>query len=123
MYMFSDLFTECYFYFLSFNSSYWFVFQNKIYVISYIMVNMICFCLQTNIIFLSMNHTPLKFGDYHFPDWSMALAWIIAMFPVVCIPLVATVECCLMGGWKVINILLFMLFIEEHRYIYIYHIL
>ncbi|KAJ8310022.1 hypothetical protein KUTeg_011887, partial [Tegillarca granosa] len=38
-------------------------------------------------IFSSVKYKPFTFGTYIYPTWAVLLAWIIAILPVICIPI------------------------------------
>lgn len=41
---------------------------------------------QAVIVFKAYQYTPLKFNDYAYPDWGVALWWIVCLIPILAIP-------------------------------------
>ncbi|XP_078339174.1 sodium- and chloride-dependent glycine transporter 1-like isoform X3 [Crassostrea virginica] len=62
-----------------------------------------CWCFITPsilfavVIFKSYQYTPLTFGDYNYPDWGIALWWVVCMIPILAIPGWATYRCIAVG--------------------------
>lgn len=41
---------------------------------------------QAVIVFKAYQYTPLKFNDYEYPGWGVALWWIVCLIPILAIP-------------------------------------
>lgn len=55
------------------------------------------FFFQAVVVFKSYQYTPLTFGDYNYPDWGIALWWVVCMIPILAIPGWATYRCIAVG--------------------------
>lgn len=53
------------------------------------------------IIFSMVSSAKLELDSYVFPQWAQSLAYLIASFPVLCIPLWFLYKYCREGGWIV----------------------
>lgn len=63
-----------------------------------------CWCCITPgillavIVFKAYQYTPLKFNDYEYPDWGVALWWIVCLIPILAIPAWVTYRRHAVGG-------------------------
>ncbi|XP_023214582.1 sodium- and chloride-dependent glycine transporter 1-like [Centruroides sculpturatus] len=48
--------------------------------------------LKGLLIFIVINHSPVTYNDYEYPDWSIALGWMMAVLPLIPIPLFAGIQ-------------------------------
>lgn len=53
---------------------------------------------QAVIVFKAYQYTPLKFNDYEYPDWGVALWWIVCLIPILAIPAWVTYRRHAVGG-------------------------
>uniref|UniRef100_A0A1W7RAG3 Transporter n=1 Tax=Hadrurus spadix TaxID=141984 RepID=A0A1W7RAG3_9SCOR len=58
----------------------------------------LCWCYITPsailalLTFIIINHSTIKYNEYVYPDWSVALGWMMAILPLIPIPLVAGIK-------------------------------
>lgn len=58
----------------------------------------LCWCFITPfailalLIFIVINHSAVTYNHYVYPDWSIALGWIMAVLPLIPIPLMAAIQ-------------------------------
>lgn len=57
-----------------------------------------CWCYVTPgaiislLVFIMINHSPVSYGEYTYPQWSVVVGWFIAMCSLIPIPLCAAIQ-------------------------------
>ena len=67
-------------------------------------INLVQFYLKTLVILQITNQGAPSYNGEPYPDWAQAVAWIIALIPVVVIAVMMVIVTCTRGGWKVRHI-------------------